>query len=463
MLPVALLNSLEGVKGFNRKAFEEVHASGEQITSIRINQDKNKTIDGQWSMVNGQSLKYSPFAIHSNIPWCPHGFYLTERPSFTFDPLFHAGAYYVQEASSMFLWHMLQQTVGNNTQKKVLDVCAAPGGKSTLLSSYFTDGLVVSNEVIKSRAAILTENIIKWGNDNIVVTNNDPKDFTALKNYFDVMVIDAPCSGSGLFRKDADAINEWSEENVNHCSLRQQRIIADVLPCLKNGGILIYSTCSYSKQEDEDVLDWMMNEFQVASCRLQVNEDWNIIETESSKDNAFGYRFYPDKIKGEGFFIAAFQKIEDDENEYFNHSSLTMASKKETEFIQSFYSIPDNYLLFKQQEYFRLLNKKWKEDVEILAKHLYIKKAGVELGEIKGKDFIPSHELAVSCLPKQNLTCIELDKEQALQYLRRKDIAVAGNKGWNMVSFCGLPLGWIKVLPNRINNYYPSSWRILKD
>ena len=460
MLPPQLIKSLEGVKGFNSKAFEAVHVSGEQVTSVRFNLAK-------WSTVHRPpSTEEQPSSVNrhlSSVPWCDHGYYLSSRPSFTFDPLFHAGAYYVQEASSMFLWEVLKQTVGNSTQKKVLDLCAAPGGKSTLLASYFTDGLIVSNEVIKSRAAILTENIIKWGADNVVVTNNDPKDFQRLENYFDVIVIDAPCSGSGLFRKDANAINEWSEENVNLCSLRQQRIVADVLPSLKQNGILIYSTCSYSKQEDEDVLDWIVDNCHLSSINCHLNNDWNIIEVTSDKHQAHGYRFYPDKIKGEGFFITAFKKINGEEESYQLEQNLFYPNKIELEQLQHFIPLPQEYKVFKQNETLRAIKEVWLTSLKNLAKHLYIKKAGVELGTIKGKDFIPSHELAVSQLPLQSLAVIELQKEDALLYLKRKELVVVAPKGWTLVTYCGLPLGWIKVLPNRINNYYPQEWRILKD
>ena len=363
----------------------------------------------------------------------------------------------------MFLWEMLKQTVGTATNKKVLDLCAAPGGKSTLLASYFKDGLIVSNEVIKSRAAILTENIIKWGADNVVVTNNDPKDFQRLENYFDVIVIDAPCSGSGLFRKDPNAINEWSEENVNLCSLRQQRIVADVLPALKQNGILIYSTCSYSKQEDEEVLDWLMENYQLSTVHCPLSGEWGIVEVQSDKHQAFGYRFYPDQIKGEGFFIAAFKKINGEEDSYHSEQNLQLANKQELEQLRSFIPLPQTYSVFKQNEVLRAIKETWLTALKQLAKHLYIKKAGVELGTIKGKDFIPSHELAVSMLPLQSLAAVELSKEAALQYLKRKEFVTDAPKGWTLVKYCGLALGWIKVLPNRINNYYPQEWRILKD
>ena len=215
-LPPPLLASLQGVTGFNRAAFEAIHDSGEQVTSIRLNPFKSFAGHANW--------------VTTPVPWCPAGRYLATRPSFTLDPVFHAGAYYVQEASSMFLWHALQQTVGNGGSSKVLDLCAAPGGKSSLLASYFSNGLVVANEVIKSRATVLVENMCKWGADQVIVTNNDPAHFKSVPGFFDVMVVDAPCSGSGLFRKDPAAVAEWSADNVQLCSQRQQRILADVLP-----------------------------------------------------------------------------------------------------------------------------------------------------------------------------------------------------------------------------------------
>jgi 16S rRNA C967 or C1407 C5-methylase (RsmB/RsmF family)/NOL1/NOP2/fmu family ribosome biogenesis protein len=446
---------LNGIKGFDRKAFEDVHASEEQITSIRLNPFKQKLLEQQ------PTPNYQP---STKVPWCDNAYYLQQRPFFTFDPVFHAGAYYVQEASSMFLWHVLQQIVGVSSQQKVLDVCAAPGGKSTLLATYFNNGLLVSNEVIKSRANILVENITKWGSDNVVVTNNDPAHFKFLAGYFDVMVIDAPCSGSGLFRKDADAVSEWSEDNVNLCSFRQQRIVADVLPSLKENGILIYSTCSYSKQEDEDISDWLMNEFELENCRIPLQENWNIVEVQSDKYKAYGYRFYPYLVKGEGFFIAAFKKKTNEQEFKTKEQKIIFASKQEQQMIDAFMNLPSSYQLIKQNDRIKAVNKQWMSDLQVLAKNLYIKKAGIELGSIKGKDVIPHHELAMSLLPLNDFPKLELSEADALQYLRKKEVvANASIKGWNLITHCGLPLGWVKVLPNRMNNYYPAEWRILKD
>ncbi len=337
-----LLTSLQGVKGFSEEAFVAAHSASERITSVRFNAEKLAFADNDLTTASF----HTPMQA---VPWCPSAFYLEVRPSFTFDPLFHAGLYYVQEASSMFLWEVLRQTVGEHTKdKKVLDLCAAPGGKSTLLASYFKDGFVVSNEVIKSRANILSENITKWGTGNVVVTNNDPAHFQRLDNFFDVMVIDAPCSGSGLFRKDETAMDEWSAEAVALCSHRQQRIIADAYLCLRQNGVLIYSTCSYSAEENENVLDWMVEHFDLEPVTLQVNEEWNIVASSSSKYQAPGYRFYPDKVKGEGLFIAAFVK-KDGGVFYDSHTGATTISKQEKEAWQSWLT-GENTILLKQKE-----------------------------------------------------------------------------------------------------------------
>lgn len=448
-LPLPLLQSLTNIAGFDRKAFEELHVTGEQVTSVRLNPLK--------------LMDHTPWTM-SSVPWCSYGYYLSARPSFTLDPFFHAGAYYVQEASSMFLWHALTACIGTDTRKKVLDLCAAPGGKSTLLSSYFRDGLVVANEVIKSRAAVLVENITKWGSNQVIVTNNDPSHFQSLAGYFDLMVIDAPCSGSGLFRKDPDAIHEWSMDNVQHCSQRQQRILADVLPALKGNGILIYSTCSYSVEENETIADWLVKEMGMQSRQLNIHPEWGIVETRSPRQQAFGYRFYPNRLKGEGFFMAVFQKIAAIGECRLKEQSLTQITKRENLLIHSFMPIPDSHCLFKQSGSIRAFPKDWLTDLQIMANCLYIKKAGIELGTIKGKDVIPGHELALSLLPKEWFQSISLTEEQALLYLRRKETGVDdASKGWNLVNYRGLPLGWVKVLPNRVNNYYPAGWRILKE
>ena len=459
-LPEALIQSLQNIKGFNEEAFKAVHQSGGQVVSIRVNPSKTKQ-----RTTNNEEFQ--------RVPWSSNGYYLPVRPSFTLDPLFHAGAYYVQEASSMFLEEVLKQTVDVTKPLKVLDLCAAPGGKSTLIQSVISkDSLLVSNEVIKTRVNILAENITKWGAANVIVTNNDPKDFQRLKNYFDVIVVDAPCSGSGLFRKDPNAINEWSENNVALCAQRQQRILADIIPALKNGGTLIYSTCSYSQQEDEDILDWMKEEFNVKSLRFKVEEVSGIIETASEKQKAFGYRFYPDKVKGEGFFIAAFSKevLEDDSfNEVKNHPARGGTKIKKEKFsvadvevCRPYLADADDFFFIRQHEDVIALPLNLENDLAIIQSALYIKKAGVKLGTIIRNELIPAHDLAVSNIINEAVPAVEIDKVTALQYLRKAEIKIETDlKGWVLITHEALPIGWIKVIGNRINNYYPKEWRIL--
>jgi NOL1/NOP2/sun family putative RNA methylase len=453
-LPSELLRSLTDVHGFDEAAFTAVHQSGDQVTSIRINPKKitENKIGDELSAVNSQL---------STIPWCSTGYYLSQRPSFTLDPLFHAGSYYVQEASSMFLWHVLETIVDKDQHKIVLDLCAAPGGKSTLLSSFFTEGLIVSNEVIKSRVNILQENITKWGDENVVVTNNDSKDFARLPAFFDVIVTDVPCSGSGLFRKDPSAIDEWSVDNVNLCSQRQQRILADIIPCLKQNGVLIYSTCSYSKEEDEEILDWILETFQLESLQIPTPAEWNIIESSSPTHGAKGYRFFPDKVKGEGFFIAAFKQVNEVHEARQKEATMAVASVKEKEQLIESIVLNEQQTIFKHHELFNVFPAAFLSHLKKLTAHLYIKQAGISAGSFKGNRFVPEHPLALNNI-EHRFPKAELSKEEALSYLRKQDIKPDAPQGWCLITYQGLGLGWIKNLPNRANNYYPSEWRILK-
>jgi len=449
-LPSALLQSLKGIKGFNETSFQEVHESNKQITSIRLNPLKQTSDEA--------------LPIEGIVPWCPTARYLSSRPSFTLDPVFHGGAYYVQEASSMFLDYMLKQLYHNDKQpERVLDLCAAPGGKSTLLAAALPNSFIVSNEVIKTRVNILAENISKWGSSNVVVTNNDPKDFKRLPSYFDLIVVDAPCSGSGLFRKDVDAIEEWSEANVELCSMRQQRILTDAISGLRENSFLAYSTCSYSKEEDEDICDWIIDQFSLTPVSFTIDPIWGIVETLSDKHHAPGYRFYPDKVKGEGFFIACFKQANAVDEYYPYHQNSPAISKQEKSIVDGWIASPADYLLNKQQDLIIASPVKWKEELASITKSLNVRKSGVAVGTIKGKDLIPHHELALSNIVSNNIPFVELDKEQALKYLKRQDLQLNTNlKGWALSRYENINLGWMKVLPNRVNNYYPTNWRILK-
>ena len=460
-IPSALIDSLIETKGFDKEAFEKVHQSGEQITSIRFNSQKPVDKSTVFSVENSKEA----VDVYS-VPWNANGYYLSLRPSFTADPLFHGGAYYVQEASSMFLEEAIRQAIDLSQPLRVLDLCAAPGGKSTLLQSAISDkSSLVSNEVIKSRVTVLSENITKWGAANVVVTNNDPKDFQRLPGYFDLIVVDAPCSGSGLFRKDPKAINEWSEQSVEMCSHRQQRILADILPALKDGGTLIYSTCSYSPSEDEEISDWLINDFELDAIQLQLKNEWNIIETTASKSKAKGYRFYPDKLKGEGFFIAAFRKKNPTDSanreSVVKGKSLRLTSK-EIDVVKPWVKKWDDFFFIKQNDEVIAIPSHLENDLAMLQSALYIKKAGVKLGVIIRNELIPDHELALSNIINPMTASIEVDKLTALEYLRKQEISIDSNyKGWVLLSYQQIKLGWIKLLSNRINNYYPKEWRII--
>jgi 16S rRNA C967 or C1407 C5-methylase (RsmB/RsmF family)/NOL1/NOP2/fmu family ribosome biogenesis protein len=444
-----LLASLHGTPGFDAAAFVQAHAAPAPV-SIRTNPAKP---------VN--SLPHSLGAT-APVPWHSHGHYLAERPSFTLDPLLHAGAYYVQEASSMFLQQAVAQCLPLQGPIRALDLCAAPGGKSTLLQALLPpEALLVSNEVIKSRAAVLTENITKWGAANVVVTNNDPAHFGRLPGFFDLLVVDAPCSGSGLFRRDAAAIDEWSPAHVALCCQRQQRILADALPALKPGGLLVYATCSYSPEEDEGILQWLMAQDGCESRRLRLEPGWGIVETQSA--GAYGYRFFPHRAKGEGFFIACLTKKQ-------TAVAGSLAAKpgkqdrphrEEAAIAAGWLQHPQSVELIKQNGELLALPPQLMAALPLLQSALYIKKAGIKLGKAMGRGLVPAHELALSGLLPPSVQTVELDRTNALQYLRRQEMAAEMPKGWCLVRYQGLALGWAKGLGNRSNNYYPKEWRVL--
>lgn len=453
-LPSALIESLLPVKDFQPEAFAAAHAVAGPV-SIRINPGK---------AVKGDAPCQSFRA--GQVPWCAEGFYLRERPSFTADPLLHAGAYYVQEASSMFLGYAFEQVITSDKPLRVLDLCAAPGGKSThLVSMLPPHSLLVSNEVIRQRVNILAENLIKWGYPSTVVTSNDPADFQRLPGFFDVLVVDAPCSGSGLFRKDPAALDEWSPGNVDMCSRRQQRILGDVLPALSTGGVLIYSTCSYSPEEDEMIAGWLKAGSGLESIRLPLPTAWGIMETGDGVQVPWGYRFFPDRLQGEGFYLAVFRKTDEaaSGNTVFkNKGGIEKATAADAALIRPFLKDPDEWLLFKQLDQLVAFPRAQEGALAELRSALYIRKAGVELGTVIRKELIPAHALAVSTIRAASFPEWELEEAQALQYLRRQELAPdTSHRGWVLVTFRHMPLGWVKCLPGRVNNYYPKEWRIL--
>jgi 16S rRNA C967 or C1407 C5-methylase (RsmB/RsmF family)/NOL1/NOP2/fmu family ribosome biogenesis protein len=416
--------------------------------------------------------KPSPVSIRKNprkaamvnadrVPWASYGLYLSQRPSFTLDPLFHGGAYYVQEASSMFLEHALKETVDLTQPLKVLDLCAAPGGKSThLLSLINSESLLVSNEVIRSRAAVLSENIQKWGYPNVLITNNDPEDFSPLQGYFDVIVVDAPCSGEGLFRKDPNAMKEWSPENVSLCSARQKRILSDVWPALKTGGVLIYCTCTYNELENENNLEWFARENKVEFPKVNTDASWGIERVE--KNNVTGFHFYPNKARGEGFFLSVMRKSDPINTIKIKRKvKINSPSKKTEDVLQRW--ITKTAVEFRQhQELVFFVPEDFSEQVDFLLQYLKFVYTGTNLASLKHDKLVPEHSLALSTyINDQNFLQIDVDEETAINYLRKETINFPeAPKGYTLLKYSGVPIGWINVIQNRVNNMYPSEWRI---
>ena len=354
------------------------------------------------------------------VPWCRNGYYLPNRPAFTFDPLLHAGCYYVQEASSMFLDHVLRnlQHPTPNTQHPLatLDLCAAPGGKSTILLSHLPEGsTLVSNEPNPKRAQILSENLQKWqlpavtssfllprSSFLVKITNNYPRDFRKAKLTFDLILCDVPCSGEGMFRKDADSIGEWSAENVEKCWRLQREIVADAWACLRDGGHLIYSTCTLNTKENEENIRWMMEEFDAEPVAIPIETDWHIIGSLLPHFTAPVYRFIPGVTRGEGLFMAVLRKKGDEKSKKIDLSKTTL--------------------------------------------------------KIIPNDFLDAVAEAI----EQQAPQIDLSYEQAIQYLRREAIVLPSEtpRGIVVVAFEGHPLGLAKNIGTRANNLYPKEWRI---
>jgi len=420
----------------------------ESPVSIRVNKTK--------SFLHNETM---------DVPWCSSGFYLGERLTFTFDPLFHAGCYYVQEASSMFVEQIIRNYVTEPTV--ALDLCAAPGGKSTHLRSLLPEGsFLVANEVIRNRSQILAENLIKWGHPDVAVTNNDPADFSDLGTLFDLILTDVPCSGEGMFRKDPGAIEEWSPENVTICYQRQRRIIADIWSALKPGGILIYSTCTYNLMEDEENIEWIKKELGAESLSVDVPQEWGITGNLAGTDTPV-YRFLPHKTKGEGFFLAALRKLGDDEIQPMRtKSSKKNKKEKPLEIPQQaklWLQHPEDFNIERRGDFIVACRKNNAELINLLYQQLRVVHSGIIIGEVKGKDLIPHQSLAMSNeLNTNEFSSCELTYEQAISYLRKEAIVLDATvpKGYLLLQYKNVPLGFVKNIGNRANNLYPQEWRI---
>ena len=350
------------------------------------------------------------------VPWSPYGRMLAERPVFTLDPLFHAGCYYVQDSSAMFVGYVFRKLLDKQTDIKVLDLCAAPGGKTTDLAASlrerYGDGFtLVANEVMKARVKILDDNVARWGDPNVIVTSVDPAAFARLGGYFDIIVADVPCSGEGMFRKDARAREEWSPAVVDLCASRQRRILADVWPALREGGWLLYSTCTYEAAENDDNLAWA-----AAELGGEILEPEAEFEEFGVRRTPHGHLLEAGVVPGEGQWAGALRKTAP--------QAVTPGA--------------DTAILRPLRE-------------------------GIREGETKGRDFVPDADYALSILFDRNeYNCVDVDRQTALRFLHRDALTLPqAAPGYNAVTYQGHPLGFVKNIGARCNNLLPKDRRIL--
>lgn len=400
------------------------------------------------------------------VPWSPAGRYLTERPSFTLDPAFHAGAYYVQEASSQFLAHVLagEEVAG----KRILDLCAAPGGKTTLYASLAgSDGLVVANEVNRQRAAVLADNVRKWGLGNVAVTVNEPAQIAVLEGWFDIVAVDAPCSGEGMFRKIPEARDEWSENNVKICAVRQAEILREAWKTLRPGGLLIYSTCTFNRLENEGSLEGLLAEAGeeiVESTAFDCPPAWGVVCGRVGPFRTF--RFYPHRTRGEGFFAAVARKVSDGGSRVrvpkSRRTIFAPAGRRECAELSRWVAEPERMRFAAVADVYYAYYESQYEAVKMLAESLRVIASGVAMGQIFKERLKPDHALAMFCgLDRGAVPVAELSEEEALRFLRKQEAeAAAFAEGMNLVTHGGAALGFAKRIQNRVNNMYPNSLRI---
>ena len=440
----------------------------EQYTSQLMGEERFQAFRDGLSQPAPVSIRLNPNKANGfvcpkeskNIPWCKEGFYLAKRPNFTFDPFLHTGLYYVQEASSMFLSTVLQQTI-DSEPIMMLDLCAAPGGKSTLALSALPKGsLLVTNEPVRPRAQILSENIQKWGNPNVIVTNNYPREYKKTGVQFDIILCDVPCSGEGMFRKDENAIAEWNRQKVDKCSQLQREIISDIWPCLKEGGILIYSTCTFNTKENEENVAWIAQHFEASFISINTDGFEGITGSLLDGFNEPVYRFIPGITKGEGLFMAVLRKKGTEEmSKPLKQKKHKLSITGELDWLvpsKEFVGIETENLLYAIPKYWSDVYLQFKD-------FLHIIHAGICYGKRKGKDIIPEQSLALSTfLNRRAFVEIELPYQQAIDYLRTEAISLPADtpKGIILVTFHGIPLGFVKNIGNRANNLYPKEWKI---
>ncbi|MEM7036864.1 MAG: RsmF rRNA methyltransferase first C-terminal domain-containing protein [Bacteroidota bacterium] len=424
------------------------------------------------------------------IPWANNGLYLPVRPKFFKDPLQYAGGYYVQEASSM----LIGQMADFSEDMKVLDLCAAPGGKSTLLASRLSkESLLVANELVGNRARVLLENVSRWGDPKVLVANNHPRDYPALGPYFDLIFVDAPCSGEGMFRKDPKVIGTWKPGIVRACVERQKAILSEVIHALKPGGRLIYSTCTYNRKENEDIVQWLlgMDRGMMEIAKHEFPEEWGLVPGSTDgydPDMRFTYHCYPHKVRGEGFFVACLEKTRASrfgppkggkrkqrmakksnkrrhEKGDRHRGTSTPISKADLTYAKRFLAEPAAFDLQAYEGQIHALPEHQSADFRHLSEKLRFLRSGITMGiPAKGR-LHPDHDLAMSEATGTEVPVIPVDFEQAMRYLKRDEMQIdAGDaRGWAILSHKDRHLGWVKVLEKRVNNHLPRYLRIRAD
>ncbi len=439
---------------------------GEACVSIRVNPAKAEGLRGEQPARVSEVLPMLTAA--GRVPWCADGFLLAGRPSFTFDSDFHAGAYYVQEAASQFVGCLLQGVPTSGA--RILDLCAAPGGKTTLYASLVgRGGLVVANEIDRRRASVLADNVRKWGTGNVVVTTCEPHAVCDCEAWFDVVAVDAPCSGEGMFRKDPVARGEWSENNVRQCAARQDDILREAWRALRPGGTLIYSTCTFNRDEDEGSLERMLawaGDEVAASEPVDVDPAWGIVEGEVGPFRTF--RFFPHRTVGEGFFAAVARKAPDAPGRQRlpkgRRSMVAPADRASAGELRRWVREPDRMVFGTVAGTGYAWYGEQAEAVKTLSEALPVICSGVALGQLFKGRLKPDPALAFfDGLERGAVPVAGLDDEQALRYLRRQEVAAGAlAEGVNLVTARGRALGFAKRIGARVNNMYPNSLRILR-